>query len=44
MNGGRIRRQLERKAEALPNVVRPLRYAVCAREWVDDAAPYPRRL
>ena len=33
----RIRRQLERKAAALPNAAPDLRYAVCAREAVDNA-------
>jgi AAA+ ATPase superfamily predicted ATPase len=33
----RIRRELERKAAALPKVAPDLRYAVCAREAVDNA-------
>lgn len=33
----RIRRELERKAEALPRVRGDLRYAICARERVDRA-------
>ena len=33
----RIRRQLERKAAALPSAAPDLRYAVCAREAVDNA-------
>lgn len=36
VDGARIRRQLERRAEALPNAVPDLRYAVCAREAVDN--------
>jgi hypothetical protein len=38
VDAGRIRRQLERKVEALPRVAPDLRYAVCARETVDNAA------
>ncbi|HXM58243.1 MAG TPA: hypothetical protein VOB72_22780 [Candidatus Dormibacteraeota bacterium] len=37
MDGARIRRDLERKARALPHVAPDLRYAVCAREVVDNA-------
>lgn len=37
VDGARIRRELERKAEALPNVAPDLRYAVCAREAVTNA-------
>jgi AAA+ ATPase superfamily predicted ATPase len=36
VDGGRVRRALERKAEALPDVdLDELRYAICAREVVD---------
>jgi AAA+ ATPase superfamily predicted ATPase len=38
VDAARIRRQLERKVEALPRVAPDLRYAVCARERVDNAA------
>lgn len=34
VDGARLRRELERKSEALPAVRDPLRYAVCAREEV----------
>jgi hypothetical protein len=37
VDAARIRRQLERKAAALPNAAPDLRYAVCAREAVDNA-------
>lgn len=37
VDAARIRRQLERKAGALPNAASSLRYAVCAREAVDNA-------
>ena len=38
VDGARIRRQLERKATALPNATpAALRYVVCAREAVDNA-------
>jgi AAA+ ATPase superfamily predicted ATPase len=37
VDAARIRRQLERKAAALPSTAPDLRYAVCAREVVDNA-------
>jgi AAA+ ATPase superfamily predicted ATPase len=37
VDGARIRRQLVRKAAALPDAAPHLRYAVCAREAVDNA-------
>jgi AAA+ ATPase superfamily predicted ATPase len=37
VDGARIRRALERKVSALPRVAPDLRYAVCAREAVDNA-------
>lgn len=37
LDGARLRRGLERKAEALPRVAPGLRYAVCAREEVTNA-------
>jgi hypothetical protein len=36
VDAGRIRRQLERKVAALPGAAPDLRYAVCAREGVDN--------
>lgn len=38
VDGARLRRELERKAEALPRVDERVRYAVCARERVDNAS------
>jgi AAA+ ATPase superfamily predicted ATPase len=38
VDAGRVRAALERKAQALPKVAAELRYAVCARERVDNAA------
>ena len=35
VDGARLRAILERKAESLPGVKGPLRYAICAREQVD---------
>ena len=37
VDSDRVRRDLERKAEALPRVRGDLRYAICARERVDRA-------
>jgi uncharacterized protein len=37
VDAARIRRQLERKAAALPSAAPDLRYAICARETVDNA-------
>lgn len=37
VDAARLRRQLERKAAALPDPASDLRYAVCAREAVDNA-------
>jgi AAA+ ATPase superfamily predicted ATPase len=37
VDAARIRRQLERKVAALPSAAPDLRYAVCAREVVDNA-------
>lgn len=37
VDAARIRRELERKAAALPSAAPDLRYAVCAREVVDNA-------
>jgi AAA+ ATPase superfamily predicted ATPase len=37
VDGGRLRAGLERKAEALPRLAAQPRYAVCAREKVDNA-------
>lgn len=36
-DGGRLVRELERKASALPLLAPDLRYAVCARERITDA-------
>ena len=38
VDGGRLRAELERKAAALPRRAEDLRYAICARERVDNAA------
>ncbi len=37
VDGARLRGELERKAEALPDLAAELRYGVCARERVDNA-------
>lgn len=37
VDGGRLRLELERKAEALPRSATGARYAICARERVDNA-------
>jgi uncharacterized protein len=39
VDGARVVRELERKAEALPSVAGDMRYAVCARERVSNAPP-----
>jgi len=36
VDGGRLRAELERKAQALPRLADGVRYAICARERVDD--------
>jgi uncharacterized protein len=41
VDGDRIRRQLERKAEALPRVRQPIRYVVAGREQVDGEGILP---
>ena len=38
VDAGRVLRRLERKAEALPDPAPEMRYAVCAREAVDNAS------
>ncbi len=37
VNGARLRAELERKSAALPRLADELRYAICARERVDNA-------
>ncbi|MBA3365879.1 MAG: ATP-binding protein [Actinobacteria bacterium] len=37
VDGARLRRDLERKAEALPNRADDLRFALCARERIEDS-------
>jgi hypothetical protein len=38
VDGGSLRRELERKAQALPRLAEGARYAICARERVDNAS------